>query len=179
MRKTIITPKELPILALFAALTAIFSQISIPLPFSPIPINLALLSVFIAGGLLGGVKGSISQFVYVILGAIGLPVFANFSGGLSVLVGPTGGYIFGYILCSIIIGGLLKKFGRSLLSISLSLILGLIGCYTLGTLWFMFITGNTLYPSLILCVFPFIIGDVFKIILGVFLIKRLEGSIKI
>jgi len=71
--------------ALFAALTAICSMISIPLPFTPIPINLATLSIFLAGGLLGAKGGTVSQTVYVLLGAVGLPVFHSFTGGLGVL----------------------------------------------------------------------------------------------
>jgi biotin transporter BioY len=103
MNKTSKTNK-LILCAFFAALTAVCTMITIPLPFSPVPINLAILSVLLAGSLLGAKAGTLSQFVYVCLGAIGLPIFSNFSGGPSVLVGPTGGYIVGYIVTAFIVG---------------------------------------------------------------------------
>lgn len=90
--------------ALFAALTAVGSWISIPLPFSPVPINLATLSVFLAGGLLGPAGGAASQAVFVALGAVGLPVFHSFTGGVGILAGPTGGYLIGYIAAAWIAG---------------------------------------------------------------------------
>ena len=83
--------------ALLAAVTAACSWISVPLPFTPVPINLATLAVFLAGGLLGAKYGSISIITYVLLGAIGVPVFNSFTGGIGIITGPTGGYIIGYI----------------------------------------------------------------------------------
>ena len=89
---------------LFAALTAICSWISIPLGFTPIPMNLATLAVFLAGGLLGPKYGPVSITVYALAGAVGIPVFAGFRGGFSVLAGPTGGYIIGYIAAAFVVG---------------------------------------------------------------------------
>ena len=91
---------------LFAALMAICSFISIPLGFTPVPVNLGTLGVFLTGGVLGRKYGTVSMTVYVLLGAVGVPVFAGFRGGLSVLVGPTGGYIIGYIAAAFLIGWL-------------------------------------------------------------------------
>ena len=95
---------SLVLCGLFAALTAICSYITIPLGFTPVPINLATLAVFLAGGLLGKKYGTASIAVYVMMGAVGIPVFAGFQGGVGVLAGPTGGFIAGYIaaafLCS-------------------------------------------------------------------------------
>lgn len=88
----------------FAAVTAVCSWISIPLPFTPVPINLALLGVYLSGGLLGGHYGFYSQLIYVLLGAIGVPVFAGFSGGFGIISGPTGGYIIGYVFAAIVVG---------------------------------------------------------------------------
>ncbi|MEG2144157.1 MAG: biotin transporter BioY, partial [Oscillospiraceae bacterium] len=87
--------RRLILCALFAALTGVCSQILIPLPM--IPINLALFSVHVAGVLLGAKYGSLSMLVYVLLGALGAPVFAGFKGGFGILFGKTGGYIIGYI----------------------------------------------------------------------------------
>lgn len=89
---------------LFAALTAVCSYISIPLGFTPVPVNLATLAVFLAGGLLGKKYGTVALSVYVLLGAVGLPVFSEFRGGLGVIAGPTGGYIIGYIAAAFLVG---------------------------------------------------------------------------
>ena len=94
----------LALCGLFAALTAVCTYISIPLGFTPVPVNLATLAVFLAGGILGMKYGTVSLMVYVLLGAVGLPVFSNFSGGPGVLMGPTGGYIAGYIAAAFIVG---------------------------------------------------------------------------
>lgn len=89
---------------LFAALTAICAYINIPLGFTPIPMNLAMLAVFLSGGILGKKYGTVSIIVYVLMGAAGLPVFAGFQSGLAVIVGPTGGFLAGYIAAAFIVG---------------------------------------------------------------------------
>ena len=98
--------------ALFAALIAVCSQIMIPMPFTPVPINLALLAVWVCGGVLGAKRGAITLIVYILLGAVGAPVFVGFNAGLGALAGPTGGYIIGY-LPSIILFGLLVCDGKA------------------------------------------------------------------
>lgn len=172
-----IKTKEIIFCALFAALTAILSQISIPLPFTPVPINLATIAVCLGAGLLGAKLGAMSQIVYVIIGAIGVPVFANFTGGLGVVVGPTGGYIIGYIVATILIGVIINKLGKGIYTYMIAMGIGILGCYVLGTAWFMYLTKNGLVEALLMCVVPFVIGDVFKIILSAFLVKRLEKVI--
>lgn len=165
--------KTMILYALFAALTVVCSMISIPLPFTPVPINLATLSVFLAGGLLGSKGGAISQSVYVILGAVGLPVFHSFTGGFGVLTGPTGGYIIGYVAAAWLTGFLIEKLGHGFYKNMISMIAGLFVCYTLGTLWFMYITSTGLTAALMMCVVPFLIGDAVKIIAGSILVQKL------
>ncbi len=165
------------LIAIFAALTAVCSMISIPLPFTPVPINLATLSIFLAGGLLGEKDGAISQIIYVLLGAIGLPVFHSFTGGIGIIAGPTGGYIIGYILAAWIVGFVLKKTGRKLHWNGIAMVLGLLGCYFLGTLWFMHLTATGLSSALMLCVVPFLLGDAIKIVIGAILVNRLHRFI--
>lgn len=166
--------KMMILCALFAALTAVCSMISIPLPFTPVPINLATLSVFLAGGLLGPKYGSISQLVYVILGAVGLPVFHNFTSGIGIVTGPTGGYIIGYVAAAWLIGFLSEKIGRGFYKNIASMAAGLAVCYTLGTLWFMYLTSTGLTAALIACVVPFLPGDAIKIASGAILVKKLH-----
>lgn len=168
--------------ALFAALTAVCSGISIPLPFTPIPLNLATLSVFLAGGLLGSKWGAISQIVYVLLGAIGLPVFHGFTGGFGIIAGPTGGYIIGYIAAAFLIGYILEKFflskgatsAKIYIQCIIAMVAGILVCYFLGTLWFMKLTHTSLLPALLSCVIPFLLGDAIKILIGALLVERLR-----
>jgi biotin transport system substrate-specific component len=166
--------KKLILCALFAALTAVCSMISIPLPFTPVPINLATLSVFLAGGLLGSRDGAISQAVYVVLGAVGLPVFHSFTGGVGILTGPTGGYIIGYIAAAWLTGLLIEKLRQGFWKNIVSMIAGLAACYVLGTAWFMYITSTGLAAALMMCVVPFLIGDALKILAGSLLVARLH-----
>jgi biotin transport system substrate-specific component len=147
--------------ALFAALTAVTAQFSVPI--GPVPICLTTLAVYLAGGILGASGGAVSQILYILLGAAGLPVFAGFSGGAHAIVGPTGGYIVGYVACAWIVGALSARLGRRALPLAVSMILGTAVLYFLGTAWFMFLTKRGLWESLALCVFPFLIGDAAKI----------------
>lgn len=172
---------------LFAALMTICSYISIPLGFTPVPVNLATLGVFLTGGLLGRKYGTISMAVYVLIGAIGIPVFSEFRGGLSVLAGPTGGYIIGYIaaafLVGLIIDGMMKDRGagqsraRQLVICVVAMIIGLLACYLLGTVWFIVSTHTGVAASLTMCVLPFLPGDALKIAAGAILVQKLRKYI--
>ena len=173
---------------LFAALMAICSLISIPLGFTPVPVNLATLGVFLAGGLLGKKYGTTAVTVFVLVGAVGIPVFSEFRGGFSVLAGPTGGYIIGYIVGAFLVGLLIEKLlpgktsrpveGRTrvkeLLSCAFAMVIGLIACYLLGTIWFMFTTNTGIWAALISCIFPFLPGDALKITAGAILVQKLR-----
>ena len=173
--------------ALFAALTAVLSQIMVPLPFTPIPINLGLLAVWVCGGILGAKKGAIAIVVYILLGAVGVPVFAGFNAGLGALAGPTGGYIIGYIP-SVIVFALLagraineergKKTVPGFLLIIASGLPAMAACYAPGTVWFMITTGMGLIESLVLCVIPFIPGDVLKVLAAVLICEALKKPLK-
>ena len=167
--------------ALFAAVTAVCSWISVPLPFTPVPVNLATLAVFMAGGLLGHKYGLLAECVYVLCGGFGLPVFAGFRGGPSVLVGPTGGFIAGYLACALVAGILVEKVYRldithirRIIYTVLSMAAGLFCCYALGMVWFMYLTGSGLFEGLLACVVPFLPGDGLKIALAAVLIDRLR-----
>lgn len=100
---------DLILTALFTALTAAGAMLSLPLPFTPVPLTLATLASMLAGAFLGSKYGSLSQLIYILLGAIGVPVFHNFTAGLGILAGPTGGYLLGYIATAFFTGILLKK----------------------------------------------------------------------
>ena len=132
--------------ALFTALTVVCSQISIPI--GPVPINLALLAVFAAGGCLGPVKAVVSQLVYLLAGLAGLPFFAGFQGGPGVLLGPTGGYILGYLFAALAVGMVSSYWGASFWKLAIGMAGGLTLCYLFGTVWFVLLTGNGLAAAL-------------------------------
>lgn len=174
------TTLELVYVALCAALMAVCSWIQIP---TTVPFTLQTFGVFMAVGLLGGKLGTLSILVFVILGAVGVPVFAGFSGGLGVLAGPTGGYIIGFIFSGLIMWLIEKFFGRKLVPLAVAMVAGLIVCYAFGTAWFMVVYANqgnavSLGTALLWCVVPFIVPDIVKIALALSLSKVLRKAIK-
>lgn len=163
--------------ALMAALMAVFSQIAIPLGFTPVPINLATLGVFLAGGLLGAWRGALSMGAYVLLGAVGLPVFAQFSGGVGILAGPTGGFILGYLFCAWVTGLFYDRIPGCVVWNIAGMALGLILCYACGTAWYLYQTHAGLGAALTACVLPFLPGDAIKIACAAILIPKLRKAL--
>ena len=156
------TKRRMVMVAMFAALTALLSQVVIPI--GTVPMNLALVSVFIAGGLLGWKDGAMSQIIFALMGLVGLPVFAGFRGGVGAMLGPTGGFIIGYILCAAIS----KK----------SMLAGLAATYAMGLSWYMFIMGAGFVDAIMVCVIPFLIGDFVKIMAAKAIVRRMQNGYK-
>lgn len=161
--------KRLVYCALFAAIISVASQISVPV--QPIPINAGMFAVLLCGGMLGKKYGTISVVVYILLGIIGAPVFAGFRGGLGVLAGPTGGYILGYIIIAFVTGAVCE-WTKKLKYIVPFMMLAVVLCYLVGTLWFCITTGNGFISALSMCVIPFIPWDIIKVILASTIIKK-------
>lgn len=167
--------------ALFAALTAVGAWISIPLPFTAVPITLATMLASIAGALLGPWYGALSQIIYLLLGAIGVPVFHNMTGGIGILAGPTGGYLIGYITSALLCGFLMQllcKEKTTWWGIAIASLVGLASCYVLGTIWFIYLSGTGLVASLTMCVFPFLPGDALKTVVIVLLVRKLRPALQ-
>ena len=146
--------------ALFAALLCVAAPFS--LQIGPVPISLATLAVYFTAM---SAKLSIAlpaTAVYILLGAVGVPVFSGFEGGFQKLVGVTGGYIIGYIPCVLVIG-LLLKFCDKKIMLPISCIVGTAALYAFGTAWFLVLTGKGVLYALGVCVVPFILGDAVKI----------------
>lgn len=185
--KKSLSARELTLIGNFTALTAVLSQISIPLPFTPIPISCGLVAVYITGILLKPKHAILVQLCYLLLGAVGAPVFSNFRGGIGTLLGPTGGYLFVYpvmagIVAFAINGSMsLKKgtggkgilYAKALVSMCLAHVL----LYLCGTVWFTIITENTFYEALVLTVLPYIFLDVIKIVFCLFGILPLRSRL--
>lgn len=163
-------------IAVFAVIMAICSWISIP---AAVPFTLQTFGVFIAAGVLGGKRGTLSVLVFILLGAVGIPVFANFSGGIGVLAGPTGGYIIGFLFSALVMWAMEKLPGKKSIMQIVSMVVGLVVCYAFGTAWFMVVYGKAngpvgLVTALGWCVFPFIIPDLIKIALAYVLSRKLR-----
>lgn len=169
--------RKLVFCALFTALIAVLSQLQ--LPIGPVPVSLATLGVMLCGLLLGWRFGALALGAYILLGAVGVPVFAGFQGGVGRLVGPTGGYIVGYLFYAMIAGMEIPRLRERFFGRCILLLLGTAVCYGLGTVWFMHMSGRTLSESLSLCVIPFLPGDAAKIALASFLTPRLGKALKI
>lgn len=148
--------------ALFAALMAVLSQIQIPI--GPVPFNLAVLGAFLTGMLLRPAWAAAAVCVYMLLGAVGIPVFAGFQGGPAALLGNTGGYIIGYLFIALATALAVRHSGKTIV-VGAAMLLGLVVCYAFGTAWYMFVSGANLATALAWCVLPFVVPDVCK---GVF-----------
>ncbi len=171
---------DMAYIAIGAVLIAICSWISIPVV---VPFTLQTFAVFLLIMLLGGMKATISVAVYILVGAVGVPVFAGFGAGIGVLFGKTGGYIIGFLLMGPIFSLMTKLFGRKLLVQIIALVTGLLVCYAFGTAWFMYIymrdTGDVgLMTVLSWCVFPYIIPDAVKMAVAVLISRKFGGRIR-
>ena len=167
---------DMAYIAVFTVIIAICSWISIP---TLVPFTLQTFAVFLSVAILGGKRGTLSIIIYVLLGAIGVPVFAGFSGGFGIILNTTGGYIIGFILSALIMWLMETMFGRKLPVQALSMVLGLLACYAVGTVWLMFVymrqTGAIgLTTVLGWCVIPFLIPDAIKIALALTLSNTLR-----
>lgn len=169
--------KDMVFTAMFAALIAVCSIISIPI--GEVPVTLQTFAVCLTAAMLGWKRGTLAVFIYILLGAIGVPVFAGMSGGIGILAGPTGGYIIGFILTSLIVGFAADRWARKALSLAITMVAGVLACYVTGTIWFMVVTGMGLVESLMLCVVPFLLFDAAKIALAVLLSNRLSKVVNL
>ena len=163
--------------ALFTALLCVCSWIAIPLP--PISLTLQTFGIFLALGLLGGKWGSTACLTWLLLGAAGLPVFSGFRGGLGMLLGTTGGYLWGFLAACLFYWIFTALFGEK--ARLFAMILGLLCCYACGTLWYSFgyLNGTlSILPALAQCVFPYLIPDAVKLFLAHRLTLRLQRFVR-
>ena len=172
---------DVAFIALFAAVMAVCSWISVP---ATVPFTLQTFGVFLAVGTLGGKRGSLAVLTYLLLGAVGAPVFAGFSGGIGCILGSTGGYIVGFLFSALVMWAMEHFFGKSRWVLAISMVIGLLVCYAFGTAWFMIVYANNtgaigLWTALSWCVFPYIIPDAVKIVLALVLCKRLARACKL
>lgn len=165
--------RKMVLCALFTAVTVVCSQLAVPTPWG-VPVNLALFGVYMAGMMLGPIWGAASQLVFILLAAVGVPVLAGFNGGLSAILGKTGGYVVGYVLAAAIAPAVANALQRKPWAMVLGMVLGCAACYLLGTIWFIALTATPLMTALGWCVIPYLPGDVIKIALAMLLTVQLD-----
>ena len=167
-------------IALGAALMAVCAWISIPI--GEIPITLQTLAVCLVAGLFKTKRAVCSTLIYILLGAIGVPVFAGFKSGFGVLAGPTGGYIVGFVFTALIVGFVSDKMKVRLWAVAIAMVVGIAVCYMFGTAWFYVYMQSkkavTLSYILGLCVVPYIVPDVVKTVVACVLVSRLKKFVK-
>lgn len=171
-----IRTKQMVLIALMTAVTCVLGPLSIPLPFSPVPISLTNFAIFLAIFVLGMKNGTISFIIYLLLGAVGVPVFSSFRGGFQVLAGPTGGYLIGFIFLALIMGFALDHFDRKLVPTIIGMIIGMAVCYAFGTVWLAKLLSLSFKEGLMMGVIPYLAGDVAKIIIAAIVGPKLYGA---
>ena len=163
-RNNQISTSTMAVVALMAAVLCVLAPFSIPV--GPIPVSLATFGLYLAIIILGGKKATIVCLMYLLIGFVGLPVFSGFSGGPAKLLGPTGGYFFGYLLLTVIAGWFVDKFLGKRAMCVLGLTLGTMACYMVGTAWLAVQMEMTFGAALMVGVVPFLIGDAVKIVMA-------------
>ena len=167
--------KNMALCGLFTAILALCAWLSIPM--GDMVITLQTFGIFLTLGLLGGKRGSITLCVYLLLGAVGAPVFSGFRGGLGALLGTTGGYIFGFMLTALTYW-ILTSIKDTPLTRLLAMVLGMLLCYICGSWWYMtrYLSGGQLTLGLVLmkCVIPYLIPDAIKLTLAWILTGKLK-----
>lgn len=171
-----IRTKQMVLIALMTAVTCVLGPLSIPLPFSPVPISLTNFAIFLAIFVLGMKNGTISFIIYLLLGAVGVPVFSSFRGGFQVLAGPTGGYLIGFIFLALIMGFALDHFDRKLVPTIIGMIIGMAVCYAFGTVWLAKLLSLSFKEGLMMGVIPYLPGDAAKIIIAAIVGPKLYGA---
>ncbi len=162
--------------SLMAALTAVGAYIYVPI--GPVPIILSTLFVILSGLLLGSRWGLTSMALYLLVGAIGLPVFAGGKGGFAHFMGPTGGYLFGYLLASWITGFISERSRGGMILDILAVIIGSLALYALGVPWLKMVTQMSWTKALMVGVLPFLIGDAIKASVVLILAKSVRPILK-
>ena len=172
---------DLVYIALGAVLIAVCSWISIP---TAVPFTMQTFAVFFVLSAFGGKRGTLAIIVYVLLGTVGVPVFAHFTSGIGIILGNTGGYIVGFVFMGLVYRLIVHFLGKKLWAEILAMVIGLAVCYSFGTAWFMIVYAQSngavgLATVLAWCVIPFIIPDLIKLGLALTLVRRLSPVLKL
>lgn len=170
-----ISTKTMALIAVMTAVTCVLAPLSVPI--GPVPISLTNLAIYFGLYILGMRKETVSYIIYLLIGFVGLPVFSGFTGGAGKLLGPTGGYLIGFIPMAIVAGILIDKSGGKVVPSVIGMVLGTAICYVLGTVWFCIQADYEVMPALALCVIPFLPGDAVKIVIAAFFGPKIRRAL--
>ncbi|MBQ9123926.1 MAG: biotin transporter BioY [Lachnospiraceae bacterium] len=173
-----ISTKNLVLIGLCSALLCVLAPWSITLPISPVPFTLGTLILYVITYILGLRKGLICFLIYLLLGFIGLPVFAGFTSGPSKLLGPTGGYLIGELFLVLILGFFLHQFKYKRSMFLLGMVFGTFLCYFFGTLWLAYINHLSFKVALSVGVLPYLLFDTIKIAFALFWAPRIRTTLR-
>lgn len=168
--------KQLTMVAIMTAILCILAPLSIPL--ANVPISAATFIIYLAAVLLGSKLSMICVFLYILIGIVGIPVFAGWSAGFGIISGPTGGYMIGYLFIALCTG-LFMKLGRGKVwMIAIGMVIGTLICYTIGTIWLGVQLSLSPWAALMAGVIPFIPGDIIKMVLCLILAIPIKKQLK-
>ena len=165
MKNSKLSVQDIVTIGLCTAIIVIMAQISIPMPLG-VPMTMQTFAITLTAIILGSKKGAIASLIYVLLGAIGIPVFAGFSGGFDKLVGPTGGFLWSFPIMAFLVGIGAEKYRRSKAAFIAYLCIGTIVNYIVGVAAFCLLTQSPLITGISACVLPFIPTAIIKAILA-------------
>lgn len=171
----VLSPRDLTFIGMGAAIIAVLSQFSLPIP--PVPVTLQIPAIILISIIYTWKQSLLSVLVYLLIGAIGIPVFASFNGGFNVIVGPTGGYLIGFLLMAFIVGYFSRKNNKVLIFISCYLALAcdyLIGAYQLSV-----VAKLSIPAALAAGVYPFIIKDIIVVFISAFIALNVKKRIRL
>lgn len=170
--------RQLTTVGLMTAVLCVLGPLALNIPFSPVPVSLGMLGIYLATSILGMRSGVLSVVIYILLGFAGVPVFVNFTAGAGKLFGPTGGYIIGYIFMALVCGFFIDKWNGRFMMGFLGMVLGTAVCYLFGTVWLACQMSLTLPQALIAGVLPYIPFDLAKLLLALVLGSQVRKRLK-
>jgi len=166
--------KQMTLIGLMTAILCILAPLSLPLPLSPVPVSFGNMAVCFVVAVLGAKRGFLSVFLYILLGLAGLPIFSGFSGGIGKLLGPTGGYLIGYLFLALLFGFFVEHFHNRVVTNICGAVIGMILLYLFGTLWLAFQLNMDFISALWAGAIPYIPIDIIKITLAIILGSKLR-----
>ena len=171
--------RQIALVGLMTAVTCILGPWALHIPISPVPISLGMLAIYFVTSVLGMKLGFVSVTIYLLLGLTGLPVFTDFMGGPGKLLGPTGGYLIGYLFMALICGFFTDKWSDKIVINFFGMLLGTAACYLFGTLWLGYQLSLSFTEALMAGVIPYIPGDMIKLVIAMIIGGQLRERLHI
>jgi biotin transport system substrate-specific component len=168
----------LTLIGLMTAVTCILGPLTISIPISPVPISFTNLAIYLSVIMLGLKKGTISYVAYLLIGFVGVPVFSGFTAGPGKLLGPTGGYLIGFIFLCLIAGFFVDRFPGKRYMCAFGMVLGTVVTYALGSGWLAYQANMSFEAALVAGVIPYILGDIVKVVIATTLGITIKQQIK-